>query len=243
MTLLEIVEEVKIIRRLDKEFRKNFDRQYAFDFNVLNFFKIGENKLSELLAYFIDPKSSHGQQDVFLNVFLNILGFDVKDRNLIEIKCEKVISDNRRIDLYLKFKHGEILAIENKVWAKDQQCQLQDYFNFIKNESKNGFCLYYLNPYGRNPSEDSLPEELKKSHEYKDHYKVIKYTSDILEILTGWIAVCEADNVTFFIKQFKHYIIEKFIGKVEKTLKKTTLRRSKLTTLRRSKNPVFAGLN
>ncbi len=52
-----------------KELRKSYDRKMAFDFNLLNFFCPGENKTSEILAFFINPHAAHGQGDAFLKCF------------------------------------------------------------------------------------------------------------------------------------------------------------------------------
>ena len=36
------------------KFKKEYDKQLAFDFSLFQFFKIGENKISQVLAYFLD---------------------------------------------------------------------------------------------------------------------------------------------------------------------------------------------
>lgn len=207
-----ILLEVKSRLELHKQFKEAYNKQLAIDFNFLNFFDIGENKISELLAFFINPKSSHGQQDAFLREFLRILVFEVEDKTISEIQCEKGIDKKRRIDLYIKFKSGEIIAIENKVWAKDQHNQLLDYANYLKKKTPK-YKLFYLNPYGHNPSEDSIEEKDKNKLESEDCFQIIKYTSEINDIVSAWISVCEADNVSYFLKQFKQYLNHKFLGK------------------------------
>lgn len=67
-----------------KEFKAAYDKKLSFDFNFFNFFLPGETKLSEILAYFLDPKQSHGQEDAFLKVFLNSMysqGFTTVQNN------------------------------------------------------------------------------------------------------------------------------------------------------------------
>ncbi|MBN2779150.1 MAG: PD-(D/E)XK nuclease family protein [Bacteroidales bacterium] len=103
MSYETILLEVKSRIELHKKFKDAYNKQLAFDFNLFNFFKIGENKISELLAFFINPMSSHGQQNAFIKEFLRILAFDVKDEAISEITCEKGIDNQRRIDLYIKF--------------------------------------------------------------------------------------------------------------------------------------------
>jgi hypothetical protein len=206
-----ILLEVKSRIDLHKQFKEAYNKQLAIDFNLFNFFKIGENKVSELLVFFINPKSSHGQYDAFIKEFLRILAFNVKDEAISEITCEKGIDNKRRIDLYIRFKSGEILAIENKVWAKDQHNQLKDYSNYLEKKT-HSYKLFYLNPYGHSPSEDSITEDERNKLESEKCFQVIKYTSEINDIISAWISVCEADNVSYFLKQFKQYLNNKFLG-------------------------------
>jgi hypothetical protein len=49
--LLDIVKS-KIEAHL--KFKKEYDKQLAFDFNLFQFFSVGENKNSQVLAYFLD---------------------------------------------------------------------------------------------------------------------------------------------------------------------------------------------
>jgi hypothetical protein len=114
-----------------KEFKKEYNKQLAFDFSLFNFFNVGENKVSQILAYFLDEKQNHGQGDLFLKEFVNqFYGKEIDTTNSINI-CEKVITQNRRIDIYLEI--GElIIAIENKIWADDQHNQLKDYATYLE---------------------------------------------------------------------------------------------------------------
>ena len=53
-----------------KEVRGIYDERVAFEFNSINFFKPNENKISEILAFSLNPNEAHGQKDKFLNAFL-----------------------------------------------------------------------------------------------------------------------------------------------------------------------------
>ena len=70
----EIENLLNIVKsRIDthNEFKKEYDKQLAFDFSLFNFFSIGENKVSQILAYFLDEKQNHGQGNLFLNKFVD----------------------------------------------------------------------------------------------------------------------------------------------------------------------------
>ena len=76
------------------EFKKEYDRQLAFDFSLFNFFNVGENKVSQILAYFLDEKQNHGQGNIFLNEFVNFFcdcNQEIDSTNSINI-CEKSIA-------------------------------------------------------------------------------------------------------------------------------------------------------
>lgn len=97
------------------------------------------------------------------------------------------------------------------MWAKDQHNQLRDYSNYLKKKTQS-YKLFYLNPYGHNPSEDSIEGGEKNKLENDDCFQIIKYTSEINDIISAWISICEADNVSYFLRQFKQYLNNKFIG-------------------------------
>jgi hypothetical protein len=117
------------------EFKQEYNRQLAFDFSLFNFFKVGESEVSPILAYFLDEKQGHGQGDIFLNEFVSMFysktnGQEIDTTNSLNI-CEKAITGNRRIDIYIELPNITI-AIENEIWADDQDNQLKDYATYLE---------------------------------------------------------------------------------------------------------------
>jgi hypothetical protein len=211
MTETEIVRIVKSKIETHREFKTAYNKQLAFDFNMLNFFNLGENKITEILAFFLNPKETHGQGDIFLKEFLkNIYKSDIETNN-VKITTEFSITDNRRIDLYIEFKDF-IIAIENKIWAIDQQNQLIDYATFLEKKANGKYLLLYLSPYKKNPSTNSIEQADKQRLESENKFKNISYSTEIFELLKSWQCCCEAENVAFFIKQLRLYFKTKFIG-------------------------------
>ncbi len=211
MTEQEIITIIKSKLEAHKQFKAEYNKQLAFDFNALNFFNPGENKISEILSFFLNPQQAHGQGDLFLNEFLKTINRSDIDFKSVSIYTEYIITNNRRIDLFIKLSNF-IIAIENKIWAIDQPNQLNDYSAFLDKESNGNYLLLYLNPYKTNPSQQSIDIILREKLESENKFKIISYTTEIIEILNSWIAVCEADNVVFFLKQLKLYFKTKFIG-------------------------------
>jgi hypothetical protein len=213
----EIINWVRSQIEAHNEFKAAYNKQLAFDFNWFNFFSLGENKISEILKYFLDPNEKHAQGDVFLQEFLKLFCYDQPDiKEVIEIRTEKPTSEKRRIDLYIRFKKSDhrdhIVAIENKVWAKDQQNQIKDYAKFLNDQSNGNYMLFYLSPYGRPPELSSIQEAELLELEGSGKFKIINYSSDMMNLLDLWISKCEADNVSHFLKQLRRHFKIYFLG-------------------------------
>lgn len=196
-----------------EEFKEAYNKQLAFDFNFLKFFRLHENKVSEILAFFLNKNKSHGQGDIFLREFLNYFGInDDKVENLsTTIQLEESTNENRRIDIYIEIG-GFVIAIENKIWAVDQNKQLADYSKYLQGKNGEKFLLLYLTPYGKSPDESSISEENKAELTQNNQYREISYRNDIIPLIEKWIGVCEADNVSYFLKEFKKHLDIRFNG-------------------------------
>lgn len=195
------------------KFKKEYDKQLALDFSLFQFFTIGENKISQVLAYFLDVNQNHGQGNIFLKEFVNTFCDKEIEIEQLENICEKIIpNNNRRIDIYIKLKDFTI-AVENKIWADDQNNQLRDYSAFLEQKSQGNYLLLYLSPYGLEPKTKSIKEKLKESLIEKKKLKIISYKDDIISLINNWLVICEADNVSHFLKEFKKYLEIKFLGK------------------------------
>lgn len=197
------------------EFKKTYNERLAFDFNLLNFFGVGENKVSELLAFFLNPKGVHGQSTKFLESFLRMVlnsdFVDSLDLSISSIECEHCLPTKRRLDILIRLdKH--LIGIENKIWAGDQHRQLLDYSDYLNRESKGNYTLIYLNPYGSLPTHSSIEPEISKSLQEKSILQIRSYKNDIIPLLEHWEALCKADNVSFFIRQLQEHLKTKFLG-------------------------------
>jgi hypothetical protein len=137
------------------------DKENSFDFNLFQLFSPGEIMHSKILAFFLDPKSTHGQRDLFLKIFLEKLDVpNYENGNWV------VTKEKGGIDIIIKRNHPQsVIIIENKSnSAPDQKNQLYRYWkseiyspNFKKidigkpdiyeNEVyKNHFQILYLPP-------------------------------------------------------------------------------------------------
>jgi hypothetical protein len=215
------------------EVRKIYEPHLALEFNpVLQFFRIDENKLSEIIAFFLDSKASHGQGDIFLREFLRLFfGSAMMEYSVVEVECEHRTYEHHRLDVCLNFDSGRFgIGIENKIWARDQPAQLTDYYNYLqkKYQSTNGthnFKLLYLNPFNSvKPNESSVSEAMRAKWEEEEVYVHKDHSRHTIELFERWIALCKADKVRVFLRAFLEYLNhringEKFMGQHETVTK------------------------
>jgi len=200
--------------RTVKNVQELYEPVNAFRFNLFNFWYPGENKLSQLLAFFLDPKQTHGQGDTFLNIFLNKFNLSqfVSDTNNIRVKCEHALTFQRRIDILISFYNdGFAIAIENKFGAPDQGNQLHDYANYLKANFKQHI-LFYLTPKGQRPSEASISSENFDTYVDEGSMQAISYTENIIDLIHDWGLACRAERVRHFLNDFEQYFKQELIG-------------------------------
>lgn len=144
---------------------------------------------SPILADLLNPKGTHGQKEVFLDLFLDqfeIEGFGSKSATAIsELYIGPVTeSSGGRIDIVIQEadKSGKTrrILIENKIYASDQPNQLIRYRNFDKDAP-----LFYLTLFGDEP--DNVSTDKAKEIDFKS----ISYSEDIL----SWLQKCRKEAV------------------------------------------------
>ena len=171
-------------------------------FNLFDLFHAEGNevRVCSVMRDLLDPKGSHGQGTIYLDLFLRmVLDMQIIPMNPVRIWQEFRIQDvlctaqeNRRIDLVIQAKNC-FIAIEVKIYAGDQQSQCYDYFREVQ-QHKGQHQLYYLTLYGSRPSTDSLKtdkpgKDLLGQTEIESIY-VISFKRHILQ----WLQACWAET-------------------------------------------------
>lgn len=144
---------------------------------------------SAFLADLLNPFGSHGQEDVFLQLFLNHFGVTTFSTQNSKVISEyyigpKTETTGGRIDILGEDKMKRHFIIENKIYAGDQENQLIRYRNF-DNEAP----LFYLTLEGKEPTDISKGIDL----ESEKHFKCISYSFHIIE----WLELCKKEVVNF----------------------------------------------
>lgn len=133
----------------------------AIPYNILNVLGIEykEVLICRLLGDFLDPNGAHGMGSGPLKNFLdNVLKKNVREEEISNaaVLLEESAGKDRRADIVIHL-HSSVIPIEVKIWAGDQKSQLQDYYKFFFH-GDTAKKIYYLTPFGREPSKGSKGE-------------------------------------------------------------------------------------
>lgn len=175
------------------------------NFNIFKVMNVQSDEVrlhSAFITELLNPKGSHGQGDVFLELFVkqfSIKDFDSKNATTEKEKYigRKTETEGGFIDIVISSGNRNIF-IENKIYAEDQPQQLLRYHN----EDKKAVLLY-LTLYGKEASDEStgISEEEETG---KDYYIPISYDTDIIY----WLQECkkEAVNLPILRETITQYI-------------------------------------
>jgi hypothetical protein len=164
-------------------YQQLLDRHTGERFNLFSIIGSWEATHSNILAELLNPKGSHGQGDVFLRHFLELLcGLTEQAKELettnfsfdfgrVEVSTEfrigYVTSDSGgRIDLLIREGDRARIIIENKINAVEQPNQLKRYESYAQDAT-----IVFLTLEGRKPALVAGAAQPKKliCISYKDH--------------------------------------------------------------------------
>lgn len=163
-----------LLDRAEYEIRTNIERDPFRSFNVFEVLSVQYKEviMCRMLKELLDPNGKHGNGNKFLKLFFKVInessGEIVSDEDLdksyksneIVVDCEHEIDDNRRIDILIMVG-ARYIPIEVKIYAGEQQNQVQDYLNYCnkmqkQDGSNDKIVLLYLTLDGHNPSAYSV---------------------------------------------------------------------------------------
>ncbi len=199
------------IKKLLRELYEGLDLEEESKKSKFNIFSVlgVENKeviVCRFLGSILDPWGTHGLGAYPLWLFIkHVLGnkeFTEEEASRSEVVLEDYITGDRRVDIVI-YTESCKYPIEAKIWAGDQDAQLNDYYRyFFGNDG--GKQIFYLTPEGREPSRAS------KSDLSSNNIKCLSFFKDIKPWLEDIIKDCTFDdaNVKSSIKQFIDIICE-----------------------------------
>ncbi|MBC5772793.1 PD-(D/E)XK nuclease family protein [Pontibacter sp. KCTC 32443] len=176
--------------------------------NDFNIFSLLLNKHDEVnlhsnfIAELLDPEGSHKLGRKFLDHFLTLCGVEPT-----KLTQPEIFREFRNIDILIRSKELTII-LENKIWAGDQDRQLDRYYNTIVKEGTANILIIYLSLDGKEPSGYSLGD-LQINDNLDSLLLTLSYSADI----RNWLGHCIKEaaltpSVRETIIQYKNLIEE-----------------------------------
>jgi hypothetical protein len=210
------IAETKV--KLAEDMINTYGKELAPNFNSIDFWTIDENKVSSIIAFFLDPSQKHQQGDIYLNHFLKKLDlsfFTFDNERDIKVKCELRIDNSRRIDIaIIKNNFEQVIAIENKIYSgtQDQNNQIKDYLEYLSKKTKGNYCLLYLSPQDKSIADYSISQTERENYIDKNQLKIITYEEHVIDCLTDFGNITENIRVKSFLKDFEKKLRKMYMG-------------------------------
>lgn len=205
--------------RIFEEFKKQTDRFLASEFNFIDIIEPDENKISDIIAYILEPYGIHGQGEIFIYQFLEILKefFDIEipysNLSTTKVNREFFTDKERRIDIVIELDSGFMIGIENKPWAGEQENQLEDYDVYLYKKSKDRYLLIYLDGIGREA--ESINKDKKEQLKKENKFLETSYHKLLIPWLKKCVKECESEKVRWFLKDLISWIEVNFVEEYE----------------------------
>ena len=214
--------------KLVEEVRKHFGKETSPKFNSFDFWWIDENKVSEILAFFLNPHENHEQGDIYLKHFIkkfNFTHFTCKEGDNIYVQCEFSTNEKRRIDIVI-FNHSQnwAIGIENKIntLTVDQPKQLEHYNTYLSERAKD-YCLIYLAPKDKEIWEESMSSVIRKELQLANNFKHLTYEDDLVDCVSEFAMMTESIRVRSFLKDFEKTLRRRYMGEKDMEAKEAII--------------------
>lgn len=149
---------------------------------------------SAFIAALLDPNGVHCQGTLFLRSFVEIFTPEMAkaiDFDSVKVEVEKSLGEERvdefdnpiggRIDIYLEDKDGNVVVIENKIYATDQPKQLARYWYSTRDAKKRE--VVYLTLDGHHPSPISADDIMSSN------FRLCSYSQHVIRWLEGCLGL------------------------------------------------------
>lgn len=195
------------------EAQRALDRLAATNFSVFRYFKMHENRLSDIFADLLRPDGSHGQGTTFLRLFLEEMDRgrepgSVGNYGALEqcsVYREYRTSKGRRIDIVLKLD-DKWIGIENKPRPGEPDDQLHDYLKFLRQKDEQARILYLS---GDGEDARTIQEE-DMGYYLNVPYGLARNGPSVAHWVAECRRHCNAENVRWFLKDLVMYIARMF---------------------------------
>lgn len=212
--------EKELIDKTEKiieEYKSNSTDDKSF-FNIFTILREEDEEVmlhSRFIYELLNPKGSHLMKQKYLLLFLKVIenkaGIPLPYFSEEQLFTTAVYRERFNIDLLLYLPDGYTMIIENKIYADDQQAQLERYFNTVVNQCRRDVSkifIVYLTLDGHEPTEQSKGK-------LKHGIYQISYASEI----DYWLEICCGESAKYpnlyeTIMQYKRLVCQ-LSGKVD----------------------------
>ncbi len=207
----------KQLKQLEEE-RRKYAKKSAPWFNPIDFWSVDERKITEVLAFLLDPNANHGQGDRYLRHFIKKYGLDTftyTRRDKIEVRCNLPTNEGKRIDIVIYKNSFEVaIAIVNREGANSHKMQheLEHYSNYLWNRTGDDYCLIYMTPKVKAVSTKSLSNEERRELERSKKFKHLAYDEHLIDCIADFGEMTESERVKLFLKDFEKTMRKKYMG-------------------------------
>ena len=207
----------KQIKKIEQE-RRKFGRKSAPWFNPIDFWDVNEPKVTEILAFLVDPNETHEQGDRYLRHFIKKFGLDFftyNRRDKIVVKCNLPTDEGRMIDIVLYKNSFEVaIAIVNRMGMSsgELQTELEHYSRYLWNRTGDDYSLIYMTPKVKNVSPRSLSYEERMELERSKKFKHLVYNEHLIDCIAEFGEITESERVKLFLKDFEKVMRKKYMG-------------------------------
>jgi len=216
--------EIQFRRELYFKAKNELNKNLAHDYNVFDFINPDERKLSDIIAFLLDPNGTHGQGINFLYEFLCLIKEKTELLNTVEnddlnnayVYCEYLTwgdkADYKIIDIFIVLKKEIdefVIAIENKPFVGEHYLQVNNYIDFLEENYLDKFVFVFLSRSGDDPV-SIIDQTRKDALKNKGIMVSISYADLIKKWLDRCFKECEAEKIRWFLKDFIQYV-DKYI--------------------------------
>ena len=211
--MVKIKELLNRLAPIIKESEEKQEKRMETGFNL--FYLISDHYYretfhSDIIAALLSPKEKHGGGNLYLNLFLDMIGVDKSNYQDAKVHKEYGTNDGTlggRIDIFIEGGNKHCVVVENKLNnAGDTYKQLPKYYHYLDNNKYNidKFVYLPLNPY-KTPDKSDWSDKERKNID--DILCIIPaYQEGGSNLIDNWLKIAETktknEDAKFIIKQY-----------------------------------------
>lgn len=201
----KVISLINIVNACIKK-HEDINKMNKQTFNIFSILRKESDEVnlhSKFIYELLKPYGIHQMGSAFLKLFLDEIKYSY---DIESLESAKVYREYEDIDIFIAIGNKAII-IENKIYAEDQENQLNKYNMKIKKKGYNDseIEIYYLTLDGHSPSEDSISGLNKKVN-------LISYGNEII----NWLDKCKdvttkVPQINEVLKQY-YLLVKKLTG-------------------------------